>query len=77
MGEQGTESIHAHKMRLEGIHQGIPDNVDLLKYIFKEHMLESDPSLISLRPSPKRRKCSPDNLDDNIDSGSVDYPYIL
>ena len=65
MGQQGAESIHAHMMRLERIHQGIPDNVDRLKYIFKEHMLESDPSLTSLRPSPKRRKCSPDNLDNN------------
>ena len=35
MGEQGAESIHAHMMRLERIHQGIPDSVDRLKYIYK------------------------------------------
>ena len=49
MGEQGAESIHAHMMRLERIHQGIANDVDRLKYIVKEQMLESAPSLTSLR----------------------------
>lgn len=56
MGEQGAESIHAHLMRLERIHQGIPNDVERLKYIVREHMLESDPSLIELRPPVKKRK---------------------
>ena len=56
MGEQGAESIHAHMMRFERVYQGIPNDVDRLKYIFKEQMLESAPSLTSLRPKPKRRK---------------------
>ncbi len=56
MGEQGAESIHAHLMRLERIYQGIPNEVDRLLYIFKEQALESDPSLTTLRPSPKKRK---------------------
>ena len=69
MGEQGAESIHAHVMRLERVHQGIPDALQRLKYIVKEHILESDPSLTCLRPSPKRRKIQPDSIDD-ISSGS-------
>ena len=49
MGEQGAESIHAHLMKLERIYQGI--DVERLKYIFKEHMLVSAPSLISPAPT--------------------------
>ena len=56
MGEQGAESIHAHLMRLERIHQGIVNDVQRLKYIVREHMLESAPSLTSLRPAPASRK---------------------
>ena len=55
MGEQGAESIHAHIMKLERTYQGIANDVERLKYIFKEHMLESAPSLVSLRPPPKKR----------------------
>ena len=47
MGEQGAESIHAHLMKLERTHQGIPNELDRLKYFVKEHMLESDPSNLS------------------------------
>ena len=54
MGEQGAESIHAHMMRLERTYQGVANEVDRLKYIIKEHMLESAPSLTSLRPPTKR-----------------------
>ena len=55
MGEQGAESIHAHIMRLERIHQGIANDVHRLKYIFKEHTLETAPSLVDLRPPPKKK----------------------
>ena len=56
MGEKGAESIHAHLMRLERIHQGIANPVEHLKYIFTEHiMLETAPSLVSLRPPPEKR----------------------
>ena len=47
MGEQGAESIRAHMMRLERIHQGIANDVDRLKYIVKERMLELALSLTS------------------------------
>ncbi len=56
MGEQGAESILAHIMKLERIHQGIPDDVERLRYIMKEHMLKSDPSLTCLIPAPKKRE---------------------
>ena len=56
MGEQGAECVHAHINQLERTYQGIPDDVDRLKYIFKEQALESDPSLTSLRPPLKKRK---------------------
>ncbi len=55
MGEQGAESIHAHVMKLERTHQSIPNDLDRLKYIFKEQTLESAPSLTSLRPPLKKR----------------------
>ena len=55
MGEQGTESIHAHVMKLERQHQGIANPIDRLKYIFSEQMLESEPSLVALRPPPQKR----------------------
>ncbi len=44
MGEQGAESIHAHIMKLERVHQAIPNDLDRLKYVFKEQTLESAPS---------------------------------
>ena len=56
MGEQGAESVHAHMMHLDKRFDGIPDDVDRLKYLFKGQMLESAPSLTQLRPIPKKRK---------------------
>ncbi len=60
MGEQGAESLHAHFMRLERTYQGIANEVDRLKYIVKEHMIESEPSLTSLRPPAKKLKTDKD-----------------
>ena len=54
-GEQGAESIHAHLMMLERIHQGIPNAVDMLKYVFKQQVLETAPSFFALRPPLKKR----------------------
>ena len=69
MGEQGAESIHAHLMRLERIHQGIANDVQRLKYIVRENMLESAPSLTSLRPAPapRKRKRDSDSESDSSD----------
>ena len=62
MGEQGVESIHAHLMRLEKMYQGIANDVELLKYIVKEQMLESAPQLVTLRPPPKKRSKTRDTV---------------
>ena len=56
MGEQGAESIHAHMNRLDQQFNGIPNSLDRLKYIVREHNLESSPSLNSLMPPPKKYK---------------------
>ena len=56
MGEQGAESIHAHLMKLERVYQGIPNPVERVKYYFKEQMLESAPSLVSIWPPPRKRR---------------------
>ena len=52
VGEQGAESIHAHLMKLERLHQSIANPVDRLKYFFSEQMLESELALLALRPPP-------------------------
>ena len=61
MGELGAESIHTRLMKLERTHQGISNELDRLKYIVKEHMLESDPSLSCLRPQKRTQEHSSDN----------------
>ncbi len=45
MGKHGAESIHAHMMKLERVYQSVPNELDRLKYIFQEQILESAPSL--------------------------------
>lgn len=56
MGEQGAESLHAHIMKLERTYQGVANDVERLRYIMKEHQLESAPTLMSLRPPPAKRR---------------------
>ena len=52
-------------MRLERTHQVIANDVERLKYIVREHMLESAPSLTSLRPAPASRKRKRMDSDDS------------
>ena len=56
MGEQGAESLHSHIHTLEDNYRGIVNKVDKLKYIFKEYILETCPTLQALEPPIKRRK---------------------
>ena len=56
MGEQGAESIHSHVKKLEMTHASIPKPLDRLRYIFKMYMIETNPSLLSIKPDIKRRK---------------------
>ena len=68
MGEQCAESVHAHLMHLERRNQGIPNDVDRLRYIVREHMLESDPSLTTLRPAAKKKNRSEDSSSESSES---------
>ena len=69
MGEQGAESLHAHFHKLDGTYHSVVNKVQRLKCIIQEHMLESAPSLVSLRPPPaKRKKKNRDNEDSDSDS---------
>ena len=54
-GEQGAESIHAHLNRLDTQFNGIVNPIHRLKYIIKEHNIESLPCLNSLQPLPKKK----------------------
>lgn len=56
MGEQGAESIHAHMNKLEAQFSGIAHPLERLKYVVKEHNVESSPLLNSLKPPPKKYK---------------------
>ena len=71
-GRTWAESIHAHLMRLERIHQGIANEVQRLKYIVREHMLESAPSLTSLRPPSAPRKWKKRDNDSSSSSEEED-----
>ena len=74
MGEQGAEAIHAHMHQLDTTHRGIPNELDRLQYIVREHGLETAPSLTSLRPAAKKRKVQSDSEeeDSDVDSESSD-----
>ena len=56
MGEQGSESIHAYFNSLKRTYQTIPDRVDRLHHIMKEHYIHSAPANISAIPPLKKRK---------------------
>ena len=45
MGEQGAESLHAHIKKLERQYCGVANELERLKYIVKEHNLQSLPQL--------------------------------
>lgn len=56
MGEQGAESIHAYFNSLTRTYHSIPDRVDRLRAMMREHFLHSTPSLIAAKPPLKKRK---------------------
>ena len=59
MGEQGAESIHKHLNSLERTYQSIPDHVDRMRNIMKEHLRHTAPSMVVLQPAPKKRRREP------------------
>ena len=54
MGEQGAESIHAHLLRLEIQYNGIVNPLERLKYVIKEHNIESSLGFKNIRPAPRK-----------------------
>ena len=58
MGEQGAESIHAYFNSLARTYHSIPDKVERLRAMMREHFLHSTPSLVATMPAPKKHKKS-------------------
>ena len=58
MGEQGLESIHAYFNSLSRtyMYQNIPNKVERLRAMMREHLLHSEPGLVEAQPAIKRRK---------------------
>lgn len=58
MAEQGAESIHAAINSLTRAYANIPDKVERLKNIVKEHHRNVCPILAQQQPAVKKRKFS-------------------
>ena len=56
MGEQGAESLHAHIHNLETRFCGVANDLERLKYVVKEHNVQSSPEIRDLQPPPKKFK---------------------
>ena len=56
MGEQGAESIHAYFNSLARTYHSIPNRVERLRSMMREHFLHSAPHLVTAQPQIKRRK---------------------
>ena len=59
MGEQGAESIHKYFNSLDRTYSGIPNSVDRLKCMLREHLLHTAPANVAARPPVKKRKLRP------------------
>jgi hypothetical protein len=55
MGEQGAESIHAHINKLEADYKNTKEKLHHLKYIFEMYTVETDATLLTIRPEVKPR----------------------
>ena len=55
MGEQGAESIHASLNQIERSYLNMPNKVDRLLCVVREHHLRVDPEHQSLAPPLKKR----------------------
>ena len=56
MGEQGAKSIHTSFNLIKASYRSMPNQVDRLLCIVKEHHLRVDPEHWSMVAEPKRRK---------------------
>ena len=55
-GEQGAESLHATFNKITRSYLAIPDRVQRLKCVLKEHHLQVSPTLVAKEPPVKKRK---------------------
>ena len=56
MGEQGAESIHTSLNQIERSYMNMPDKVDRLLQVIKEHHLRVDPEHRQMAPIKRRKK---------------------
>lgn len=56
MGEQGAESIHTAVNQIEFSYLNMPNKVDRVVAVIKEHHLRNDPEHRNLVPVPKKGK---------------------
>ena len=60
MGEQGAESIHTYFNGLGRTYSSIPNRVDRLRLIMKEHLVHTSPKNIDEKTLKKRQMKSED-----------------
>ena len=56
MGEQGAEAIHAYFNNLKVTYRNIPNGVERLRCMMKQHYVYIAPSTIACRPPPVKRQ---------------------
>ena len=61
MGEQGAEAIHAYFNNLKVTYRNIPNGVERLRCMMKQHYVYIAPSTIACRPPPVKRQKKNDN----------------
>ena len=55
LGEQGAESIHSRFDSLQRTYASVPNGVERLRNIMKEHLLSINPTNVAARPPPAKR----------------------
>ena len=55
-GEQGAEYLHALIRRISTSYASMPNRLECLKSVMKEHHLQVSPVMVAQQPAPKRRK---------------------
>ncbi len=56
MGEQGAESIHAYFNNIKASFRNIPNGVDRLRCMMRQHFVHVAPSTIACRRPPQKRR---------------------
>lgn len=61
MGEQGAESIHSYFNNLIATYRSIPNGVERLRCMMKQHYVHIAPSTIACRVPPAKRQKKNEN----------------